>query len=67
MSRAPGTGHFGTLTISLDQGSSDTKLSLSKRFCGSIISTELWTELDGVPLGKEEETERNLGGWRSLF
>ncbi|KAL7005780.1 Co-chaperone [Cystobasidiomycetes sp. EMM_F5] len=37
--------HFGTLTIGFDQGSSSTKLSL---------------ELEGVPVGKEDETEKGL-------
>ncbi|KAK9896653.1 activator of Hsp90 ATPase [Cystobasidium minutum MCA 4210] len=38
-------GHYGTLKVSLEQGSGSTKLSL---------------ELEGVPVGKEEETEKGL-------
>lgn len=38
-------GHYGTLGVSLEQGSGSTKLSL---------------ELEGVPVGKEEETEKGL-------
>jgi hypothetical protein len=38
-------GHFGTLTVLLDQGNDSTVLTL---------------KLDGVPVGKEEETEKNL-------
>lgn len=45
--RAPNwpEGHYGTLGVSLEQGSASTKLSLS---------------LEGVPVGKEEETEKGL-------
>lgn len=38
-------GHYGTLKVSLEQGSGSTKLSL---------------DLEGVPVGKEEETEKGL-------
>lgn len=38
-------GHYGTLKVSLEQGSGSTKLSL---------------ELEGVPVGKEDETEKGL-------
>jgi len=38
-------GHYGTLKVSLEQGSNSTKLSL---------------DLEGVPVGKEEETEKGL-------
>jgi len=38
-------GHYGTLKVSLEQGSGSTKLSL---------------DLEGVPVGKEEETEKGV-------
>lgn len=38
-------GHYGTLTMNLDQGSGETVLAL---------------RLDGVPIGKEDEIEKNL-------
>jgi activator of HSP90 ATPase len=38
-------GHYGTLKASIEQGSNTTKLSL---------------DLEGVPVGKEEETEKGL-------
>lgn len=38
-------GHYGTLTMNLDQGAGETTLTL---------------RLEGVPIGTEEETERNL-------
>jgi hypothetical protein len=52
--------------MTLDQGSSSTTLYLSalvpfdvayKYFLTPAAS---WVELDGVPTGKEDETERNL-------
>ncbi|KAI0374639.1 hypothetical protein BV20DRAFT_934726 [Pilatotrama ljubarskyi] len=42
------SGHFATLTTTLDQGSDSTKVTWS---------------LDGVPLGMEEEITRNLQGY----
>lgn len=41
-------GHSATLTTTLEQGSDSTKVS--------------W-RLEGVPLGMEEETQRNLQGY----
>lgn len=38
-------GHEGELRVTLDQGSASTKLSI---------------ELKGVPVGKEEETEKGI-------
>ncbi|XP_006457949.1 hypothetical protein AGABI2DRAFT_63138 [Agaricus bisporus var. bisporus H97] len=42
------TGHYATLTTSLDQSSDSTKVTWS---------------LDGVPLGMEDEIERNIKGY----